>query len=98
MARMSRGIRLVALTAAVVLVLPAAPAAADDPYDVPDDAVITIEGDGSGHGRGMSQYGAYSAAREGETYREILGTYYPRTRWKQLGGSIEVLVTADDDR
>ena len=46
----------------------------------------------------MSQYGAYSAARQGATYREILRTYYPRTRWKQLGGSIEVLVSGDDDR
>ncbi len=73
------------------------PAAADRGYDVPDDAVITIEGDGSGHGRGMSQYGAYCAAREGVSHREILGTYYPKTRWAKARGSIEVLVTADDD-
>ncbi len=98
---MSRGIRALApaVTTAVVLVaLTSAPAAADPAHDVPDTAVITLEGDGSGHGRGMSQYGAYSAARQGATYREILRTYYPRTRWKQLGGSIEVLVSGDDDR
>lgn len=96
---MSRGIRLTALTAALTIALPMAPAAADDPYqDFPQDAVVTIVGDGSGHGRGMSQYGAYSAAGDGVAYREILGTYYPGTRWKQLGGSIEVLVSADDDR
>ena len=86
---MSRGIRALApaVTTAVVLVaLTSAPAAADPAHDVPDTAVITLEGDGSGHGRGMSQYGAYSAARQGATYREILRTYYPRTRWKQLGG------------
>lgn len=95
---MSRGTRLVALAVAALLVLPASPAVADDPYDVPDDATITIEGDGSGHGRGMSQYGAYSAGRDGVKYREILSTYYPKTRVKQLGGSLEVLVSADDDR
>lgn len=98
---MSRGTRLTALTAALtagaVLALPAAPAMADRGHDVPNTAVITIKGDGSGHGRGMSQYGAYSAARKGVGYRAILGFYYPRARWAQVGGSIEVLVSADDD-
>ena len=95
---MSRGTRIIALAVAALLVVPAAPAAADDPYDVPDDATITIEGDGSGHGRGMSQYGAYSAGRDGVSYREILSTYYPKTRGKRLGGTLEVLVSADRDR
>ena len=96
---MSRGTKLIALTAALTIALPMAPAAADDPYqDFPQDAVVTIVGDGSGHGRGMSQYGAYSAARDGVGHRAILSTYYPGTRWKQLGGSIEVLVSDDDDR
>ena len=94
---MSRGIRLTALTAAVFLTLPLAPAMADRGHDVPNNAVITIKGDGSGHGRGMSQYGAYSAARQGVGYRAILGFYYPRTRWAQVGGPIEVLVSDDDD-
>jgi stage II sporulation protein D len=98
MARMSRGKRLLALTAAALLVLtPTGPVAADDPFDVPDDATITIRGDGSGHGRGMSQYGAYSAARQGVKYRTILTTYYPKTKWKQATGSIEVLVSRDSD-
>lgn len=97
---MSRGTRFVTLAAAALLVVatPAAPASADDPYDVPDNADITITGDGSGHGRGMSQYGAYSAARTGVKYREILKTYYPRTRFKQARGSIEVAIFGDDDR
>jgi stage II sporulation protein D len=96
---MSRGTKLAALTAAVTIALPMASAAADDPYqDFPQDAVVTVVGDGSGHGRGMSQYGAYSAARDGVGHRAIVSTYYPGTRWKQLGGSIEVLVSGDDDR
>ncbi len=94
---MSRGMHVVALAVAALLVVPAGPAAADPGFDVPDDAVITITGDGSGHGRGMSQYGAYSAARKGVKHRRILGTYYPKTRWAKVGGSIEVLVSADDD-
>ncbi|HEX6151790.1 SpoIID/LytB domain-containing protein [Nocardioides sp.] len=95
---MSRGIRFTALTVAALLVMaPAGPASADDAYDVPDDATVTITGDGSGHGRGMSQYGAYSAARKGVGYGAILKTYYPKTRWKQAKGSIEVAVTRDDD-
>ena len=96
---MSRGNRLTALTAAAatVVALTATPASADPGFDVPDNAVITIKGDGSGHGRGMSQYGAYSAARKGVGYRSILGFYYPRTRWARVGGSIEVLVGDDDD-
>ena len=94
---MSRGTRLTALTVALTLTLPMAPAAADRGHQVPDSAVITIKGDGSGHGRGLSQYGAYSAARKGKGYRAILGFYYPRTRWKKVGGSLEVLVSRDDD-
>ncbi len=95
---MSRGNRLLALAVAALLVLtPTGPASADDPFDVPDDATITIRGDGSGHGRGMSQYGAYSAARQGVKYRAILQTYYPKTTWKQATGAIEVLVSRDSD-
>ncbi len=85
------------MTAAVVLALTAGPARADMAHDVPDAAVVTITGDGSGHGRGLSQYGAYSAARKGVGHRTVLGFYYPHTRWKRLGGSIEVLVSQDDD-
>lgn len=34
----------------------------------------------SGHGVGMSQKGAIAAARDGKTYKEILGFYYPGTK------------------
>ncbi len=94
---MSRGTRLTALTAAAFLVLPMAPAAADRGYPVPDDATVVLEGNGSGHGRGLSQYGAYSAAREGVGHRAILGFYYPKTRWQRGSGSVEVLIGEDDD-
>ena len=41
------------------------------------DFVFTVRG--SGHGVGMSQYGAKLLADDGWTYREILAHYYPGT-------------------
>lgn len=40
---------------------------------------FVINGKGYGHGVGLSQYGAQYAAKEGYTYDEILGIYYPGT-------------------
>ncbi|MGZ3607789.1 MAG: SpoIID/LytB domain-containing protein, partial [Syntrophales bacterium] len=37
---------------------------------------IHLEGKGSGHGVGMSQWGAYIMAREGISYGDILKHYY----------------------
>lgn len=42
----------------------------DDPYD---------NGNGDGHGVGMSQIGAKNRAKDGHTYQEILAFYYPGT-------------------
>lgn len=36
-----------------------------------------IAGRGSGHGAGMCQWGAQGRALAGQTYRQILGAYYP---------------------
>lgn len=38
-----------------------------------------ITGRGSGHGLGMSQWGAYSLANQGKSYREILSHYFQGT-------------------
>ena len=57
-----------ALATAVAIVLvpvTAQPAAAAERWHVPKKATITIKGHGYGHGRGMSQYGAEGAARQG---------------------------------
>lgn len=43
------------------------------------DGAFVIESAGSGHGVGMSQYGADAMARSGEDYRAILAHYYPGT-------------------
>jgi stage II sporulation protein D len=37
---------------------------------------VQISGKGSGHGVGMSQWGAYRMAEAGHKYREILQQYY----------------------
>ena len=89
------------LAATVLTVLAtAAPAVADDPVPVPGSATITITGDGYGHGKGMSQYGAYGAAGApyGLGYQEILRFYYPGTKLGTTGGTVKVLISADDDR
>ncbi|WP_151083179.1 SpoIID/LytB domain-containing protein [Nocardioides cynanchi] len=61
---------------------------------VPDNAVITIDGRGFGHGHGLSQYGAEGAARQGLSARKILHFYYPGTRSGQQSGRVRVLITA----
>jgi stage II sporulation protein D len=40
---------------------------------------ITLRGQGYGHGVGMCQWGAIGRARAGQSFLEILGTYYPGT-------------------
>ena len=74
---------------------PAAPAAADDPWTVPDDATIAVDGLGFGHGRGLSQYGALERGKAGQTYRDIVDFYYPGTTWSSAAGVVRVLVSAD---
>ena len=73
-----------ALTVATVLStalgVTALPAAAADPVALesiptPADGVFRMTGSGWGHGRGLSQWGAYQAASEGRTYSEILAFY-----------------------
>jgi stage II sporulation protein D len=40
---------------------------------------LIVEGSGSGHGVGLSQYGALGLARAGQGHLSILGFYYPGT-------------------
>ena len=40
---------------------------------------VTFRGRGYGHGVGMCQWGAIGRARAGQSFRTILGTYYPGT-------------------
>lgn len=98
---MSRALHAVALSvlAAAVLV-PAAPAQA-----VVTSPPITISATqlhliatyrGNGHGHGMSQYGAFGAAKKGLTYSKIVAFYYPGTKISTVSTSarIRVRITA----
>ena len=40
---------------------------------------VTLSGTGNGHGVGMCQWGAVGRARDGQSVRAILSTYYPGT-------------------
>ncbi|MDH4227633.1 MAG: SpoIID/LytB domain-containing protein [Deltaproteobacteria bacterium] len=51
--------------------------------DIDGDAVV-FEGRGSGHGVGMSQWGAKGMADAGYSYKKILDHYYPGTRLKKV--------------
>jgi stage II sporulation protein D len=57
--------------------------------------MLHFEGRGHGHGVGLCQAGAFEMAKEGHSYREILGFYFPGTQvriaaadtgWKQVSG------------
>jgi SpoIID/LytB domain protein len=83
---MSRALRAVAgALLAAAAVVPVAPAAATTP---PPQTVNISAGQlhlvvtyrGNGHGHGMSQYGAFGAAKQGLTFPKILAFYYPGTK------------------
>ncbi len=48
------------------------------------DRFIFSNGKGFGHGVGLCQYGMDSKARRGQTYRQILATYYPGSAIKKI--------------
>ena len=61
-----------------------------------DDFVFT--GRGWGHGVGMSQWGAWEAAREGVTFDQILAFYYPGTTLTTLSDpntSVKVRISSE---
>ena len=70
--KMTSAVGILALSM-IATVLPIAPARADDGL-LPN--AIVINGRGNGHGRGMSQYGAYGWATSGSTWDQILNFYY----------------------
>ncbi|UAL28674.1 SpoIID/LytB domain-containing protein [Nocardioides rotundus] len=93
-------VRLLARVAGLAVALPltllatSLPAHAEG-WSVPSDARITLPGHGYGHGKGMSQYGAQGAARQGLGHRQIIDFYYPGTTWSKTGGWVKVLISAD---
>jgi len=64
---------------AVLGVVHAPTAAADEIYLRPASGAYPLDGRGFGHGIGLSQYGARGAADQGRTWQQIVGFYYPGT-------------------
>lgn len=99
--RAARSLGLAAIVSAtsLALVMPAS-AAEPEVFPAPADGIFRMNGSGWGHGRGMSQWGAYQAATEGRTYQEILGFYYQGTTLTALSpqGDVRVLLSADTGR
>jgi stage II sporulation protein D len=79
-------------------VLTTIPARADSAVSA-SSGTFTIRGAGWGHGWGMSQYGAYGAARKGLSWKQILAFYYRGTQLDKMpsGTKIKVWITADND-
>ena len=95
--------RLVSSAVAFIVIVTAAaattiPAAADTAVSAKSGS-FTIHGAGWGHGWGMSQYGAYGAARKGLSWKQILAFYYRGTQLKAMpaGTKIKVWISADND-
>jgi len=80
------GIVLAAATALFIFGSSAADAA-DDPY--------RFEGNGWGHGVGLSQYGAQARATAGQSAEQIVTTYYTGTSLSD-GSGLEPWFTTDD--
>ncbi len=77
---------------------PATGLAVDQRFAMPAQGTVTFVGHGYGHGHGMSQYGAEGAARQGKTWQEIVGFYYPGTKIGSFPSRVKVLVSADTSR
>jgi peptidoglycan hydrolase-like amidase len=67
---------MVIVTSALLATIPAEADSAAEARS----ASFTISGAGWGHGWGMSQYGAYGAARKGLSWKQILAFYYRGTQ------------------
>jgi len=95
--------RLVSSAVAFIVIVTAAaattmPASADTAVSAKSGG-FTIHGAGWGHGWGMSQYGAYGAARKGLSWKQILAFYYRGTQLKTMpaGTKIKVWISPDND-
>ncbi len=84
----------VVVLCAAVLLRPL-PAQASEGYGAPVGSTMTLAGHGYGHGRGLSQWGAYGAALRQLSWRSIIAFYYPGTSLTSLGDpSIRVRLQA----
>ena len=71
-------------------VITTAPGSPIDPCGPPDTFALT--GAGYGHGIGMSQWGAYGMAKEGNNATQIVGHYFPNTAVAPVQDDMELRV------
>ena len=92
------GAAVVLALTGTALVLPA-PVVQADPLAASTSGSFTVRGAGWGHGFGMSQYGAYGAARRGLSWKQILAFYYGGTTVTTMpsGTVLKVWITGDRD-
>jgi stage II sporulation protein D len=92
------GVALALMVIGMSTMLATIPAHAESAVEA-KPASFTIAGSGWGHGWGMSQYGAYGAARKGLSWKQILAFYYRDTQLSTMpaGTRIKVWITADRD-
>lgn len=83
------------LVLALILAALAVPGPASAAERARRTASVSVTGNGFGHGHGLSQWGAYSAAKNGLGHRKILKFYYPGLRRDTIGGKVSVLISAD---
>lgn len=50
----------------------------------PQGGYIVFEGSGWGHGAGMEQWGAYTMAKEGKKFSQIIAHYFPKAKMIKL--------------
>lgn len=90
---------MAALLAGSVVPAGAAGGPALETHPARADGTFQVVGSGWGHGRGMSQWGAFQAATEGATFDQILSFYYPGTVLLSLpAASVRVLIAGDTGR
>ncbi|MEY3029799.1 MAG: SpoIID/LytB domain-containing protein [Ilumatobacteraceae bacterium] len=95
--RTPRRRRAILLSAAIaagssLVVAPAAPASAN-PNSTSDVIAYLVEGTGDGHGRGMSQWGAYGwAVDQGWSWEQILDHYYGGTELGSVDAARRITV------
>ena len=68
---------------------------AEEAVALSDAGTVRILGHGYGHGHGMSQYGAQGAALAGQSWRDIVGFYYPGTTIATRKARVRVLLSTD---
>ena len=87
-------VALAGLAAVPVAVAPTRPAAAAPPAAVDDVVAVVLDGQGNGHGRGLSQWGAYgrAIADPGQSADQILDAYYGGTARTQVEAGRRITV------